>query len=371
MWRWILGVAIAFHAGSARAACCEQGDGPCTTGGVDPGAAVVFLRQGATACAGSFIDGDGTILTSYHCVADGGRVRVETRDGRRGVATVRRRLPRQDLALLDAPDFAGEPTLALSPSPPTQGTAIEAWGHPLGSQLPGGFLQGTLRWSVSQGVVAAVGATSLQITAAVNAGNSGGPVVDARGCQVGVVSRRLRAEALGFATRSDHALELVDSARRGPVLGGSLRAEVLGSLWEGQGGAIALGGNLELAVRDRIVVRGSYARALQPTLSALRFGVSSWVGPEGVIGLRQRVGHGIFSARLDLYGGLAGVQQIVRVGEPGDLRTTQTMLASPILGARVGLVNVVLDGAMVRDVDGALRGRFQLGLQWPGRLTVY
>lgn len=361
---WMLVASAGSPAGSAQ-------ESRCTDGGADPGSAVVFLRQGATACAGALIDSEGTIVTSYHCVADGGRVRVETREGRVSSAKVQARSAKSDLAILKAPDLAGDPWLSLADHPPAQGDPVHAWGHPMGAQLPGGFLLGTLRWSVSQGVVSAVGTNSLQTTAAVNPGNSGGPLLDERGCLVGVVSRRLRAEALGFASRSDLITELMESGRRGSILGGSVRAGLTLSSFEGEGGALAGGAELEIAARDRVVLRGSLAQAFRPTLDALRFDQSVWVGSEATLGLRQRLGHGTFSARVDLYGGIAVMRRVTRVGERSELRTASTSEPGPIVGARISLVNIVLDGALIPDPSGAHQARLGLGLQWPGRLTVY
>lgn len=341
---------------------------------VDPAAvpeAVVLIKQGSTTCAGAFVSAEGDIVTAYHCVADGARAVVQTRDGRRSRAIVRSRLPRYDLAVLHAPELAGEPWLPIREQPAEAGETISAWGHPFGASAPGGFLVGTLRWSVSQGVVSAVGPRALQITAAVNKGNSGGPVVDAEGRLLGIVSRRLRGEGLGFATHAAVAQDLLEAPDRGSLVGGSVRAEVLGSTWEGEGGSVALGARVEVAMRDRVVVGLSVARALQPTLDALRFDQASWVGSELTLGLRQRLGHGYFTTRVDLYGGAALVQSIVRLGERADLRTAPSMRMGPIIGARIGMATAALDTAILPDAQGDLQLRMMLALRWPGRLGVF
>jgi hypothetical protein len=364
------------------------GDGPPRTGSVaalagaaDPGAAVVLLQQGSSTCAGAIVAEDGRVVTSYHCVADGSRVRIETRDGRKSSGRVISRLPSYDLAVIDAPALAGEPWLSLRATPVAVGEAVHAWGHPLASTRPGGFLLGTLRWSVSDGNVASLGAHAVQITAPVNPGNSGGPVVDSHGQLVGVVSRRLRGDGLGFATRVEVVAELLAEPRPGSPIGGSLRAGVFaGNMGNDLSGSLALGARLEAAFRDRVVIAGSAASLPQPQFAALRYGSATWSGAEGTLGLRQRIGAGYWTARIDLYGGVAVLQH--RVGDRDAFTVSLQQRAAPILGGRIGLASLVLDVAVIpaglgtfeeagASPDQAPVTRASLGLQWPGRLTVF
>ena len=57
-------------------------------------------------------------------------------------------------------------------------------------------MEGTLRWSVVDGVVSSLGSQAMQISAPLNPGNSGGPVIGEDGELVGVVSRRLSGQGL-------------------------------------------------------------------------------------------------------------------------------------------------------------------------------
>jgi len=337
----------------------------------DPSSAVLLLRQGSTTCAAAVIDAAGTIVTSYHCVADGGRAIAITRDGRREVARVVSRLPAYDLAVLHAPGLAGEPWLALRETPIGPGERVVAWGHPLGATTPGGFLRGTLRWAASEGIVAAVGPRAVQITAPVNPGNSGGPVLDDEGRIVGVVSRRLRGEGLGFASRAEVVRSLLEEPERGPPLGGSIRGEVFGASYEGEGGTVTVGARLELAARDRVVASVAVARALSPTLDALRFDRARFVGSELTLGLRQRIGHGTLAARLDAYGGLALITTYERIGERAELRVGTDLGVAPLAGVRASLANLVVDAAVIPGAPGGLAVRYALALRWPGRLGVW
>ncbi|MFT7520223.1 MAG: S1-C subfamily serine protease, partial [Kiritimatiellia bacterium] len=292
-------------------------------GAADPGSAVVLLVQGSSTCAGAFIDKSGRVVTSYHCIADGGTVKVLTRDGRVAIGKVQSRMARWDLAVLEVPSFAGEPYLRARPSPIGAGEVVRAFGHPLGSIPPGGFLMGTLRWSQSTGHVSAVGASALQFTAPVNHGNSGGPLVDENGLLVGVVSRRLRGDGLGFATRVEAVRKLLSQPKPGSMLGGSIRAEVAGFFWGGDGGTLSLGGRVEATVRDRVVFGVGGAWATQPSFDALRFDTVRWQSGEARVGLRQRIARGYWTTRVEAYGGVAMMQTMVAIGDRADMRTTR------------------------------------------------
>ena len=180
--------------------------------------AVVLVQLGSTTCAGAVIDPAGTVATAYHCVAPGGRPRLVTREGRRVVGRVTRVDRARDLAIIEAPELAGTAWLEPVDRAPALGTPVVALGHPAGADLPAGFYTGTLRFSASQGIVAAIGPEAVQITAPVNPGNSGGPVVDDRGRLVGVVSRRLAGQSLGFAGRADDIPGLTEPVRAGDTV---------------------------------------------------------------------------------------------------------------------------------------------------------
>ena len=98
---------------------------------------------------------------------------MRTRSGATAVGRVVNAYPAADLAVLKV-ELSPEAFLPLRPESPLPGEVVHALGHPLGTLEPGGFYQGTLRWSQTAGVISAVGAVSLQISAPVNPGNSGG-----------------------------------------------------------------------------------------------------------------------------------------------------------------------------------------------------
>ncbi len=276
---------------------------PADPGNVPPLDPVVMVVQGAAVCGGVAISEE-VVVTAAHCVALGDGARIERRDGARFHGRVIARDVGDDVAVVLVPDAA----LSFAPlavDAPRVGQGVFAVGHPYGG-VAGGFLSGTLAWSVSGGAVSAVGDRAVQITAPVNPGNSGGPVFDDAGAVVGVVSRRLRGDGLGFASSSASVARVVDEGRD-PLLGGELwlgaRAGRLGA-WDG---AIAVGGLAELSIRDRVVLGGAASWPVSGRWDALRLGTTRWAEGEGRAGLRVRFGGGPATTRLDAFGGLASV----------------------------------------------------------------
>jgi hypothetical protein len=243
------------------------------------------------------------------------------------------------------------------------------WGHPHGGVAPMGYLEGLLRWSVVDGLVSAVGPRAIQISAPLNAGNSGGPVLDASGQIVGIVSRKLRGSGLGFATTSEAIRSALDDDLRGPALGGSFVAELALSHWEGPRGATAGGLRLEGSVRDRVVVAGTLMQAFRPTIRALRAGSTSWMQAEAVVGFRQRLGSGYWTLRTDGYGGIGLLTTHTRVAD--DLRTVAAVSPVPLFGLRATMGLAAADVALVPRTGEGWAARIALGVRIPGRLGVW
>lgn len=138
--------------------------------------------------AGVVVTRDGTVLTALHVVEDASSVTLTFADGTRSDATVRDRRPADDIAVL-APERLPQVVVpAVLGGRAQVGDAVFALGHPLG-----------LTDSLTAGVVSAVDRSIrvsserelhglIQFDAAVNPGNSGGPLLDRAGQVVGIVT---------------------------------------------------------------------------------------------------------------------------------------------------------------------------------------
>ncbi len=155
-------------------------------------------RQGAG--SGFVIDADGHILTNFHVIDGADRITITLSDGRRLRARVVGTDPAIDVALLaiDAGAAARMPVAALGDSDRLRvGEWVCAIGNPLG------YVH-----SVTVGVVSFMGRKLfdnslddyIQTDAAINFGNSGGPLINARGEVVGInTAISSQANNIGFA----------------------------------------------------------------------------------------------------------------------------------------------------------------------------
>ena len=163
---------------------------------------------------GFFYHSAGYVATAYHVVENARSIAIALDDERRVPAHVVAWDSRYDLAILRLEGPAlGRPVLEPFKDPIEVGLPVAVLGHPyadLSRLMP--QLRGLLNWSLTQGIVGAVSDSWIQTDAAVNPGNSGGPLLSHDGRLLGVVSARLReAEAIGLVTHVDR---LEDLAKR-------------------------------------------------------------------------------------------------------------------------------------------------------------
>jgi len=316
--------------------------------------AVVLLTTGPGLCAGVLIDDTGRVATAYHCLASGRRPRVSTRDGTSAIGRVVATAPRDDLAIVSVPELAGRPPLALRTEPPVPGEEVWALGHPYGLAADQSrSLEGVLRWSVSRGIVSAVGTELLQVDAAVNPGNSGGPVVDSEGRVLGIVSRKLRADGIGFCATSSSLEELLASEKRPFPIGGSYGLHVVALLPVSLGRTPSLGAGANLVLRDTFVVQAQAAYALGANWIAVEDGLVRWTGAELLGAARTRVGRGRFSTSFDLGGGVGiDASRAGGVSEGNVWTRPQPLTWHPQVYGRIELMGVALRIAEVRNGPG-------------------
>lgn len=213
---------------------------------------VVTVRQPGGLGSGVIIRGDGVILTNAHVVGNARRVEVNLADGRDLPGEVLGRDPTVDIAVVrvQASDL---PVAPLADSDRLEvGQAAIAIGNPLG-----------LERTVTSGVVSAVNRTLrgsgldalIQTDAAINRGNSGGPLLDSGGRVIGIntaalgLDPRQPASGLGFAVPINLAN---DVARQILATGEVRRAYIAADLVDIEP---ELAAQFRLPVREGVIVR--------------------------------------------------------------------------------------------------------------------
>src|SRR5262245_17665513 len=176
--------------------------------------------------SGFIIDPDGSILTNEHVIGGMDRIIVKLSDGR----TLRGRVvgadPDTDIALLKVDGQQGLPVAPLGDSGSLRtGEWVCAIGNPLGYEH-----------TVTVGVVSYVGRklfdssldNYIQTDAAINFGNSGGPLINSRGEVIGInAAVSSRASSIGFAVPISGAAAILPQLRaRGRVSRGYIGAGV-------------------------------------------------------------------------------------------------------------------------------------------------
>ena len=150
--------------------------------------------RGPSSGTGFIVEGGGLVVTNAHVVMDCAQVTVAPYE----TATVLRIDPVRDLALVHAAGLAGRPAAVIADDDVLLGEDVFAFGFPLADVL--GDALGFSRGSVSSLSGLHGDRVNFRMTAQVQPGNSGGPLVDASGRVVGVVVAKL--DALAVASRT-------------------------------------------------------------------------------------------------------------------------------------------------------------------------
>jgi len=179
-----------------------------------------YTSKGAVSGSGFIISEDGYILTNHHVIEDavtgGYDVQVLMQDGTSYIASVIGYESDNDVAVLKI-DAGGLNAAVIGNSDEMQvGEKVYAVGNPLGE----------LEYTMTDGIVSAkdreissqdakTGQTKtinmFQISAAINSGNSGGPVYNARGEVIGISTAKYSdtgVEGLGFAIPINDAVRI-------------------------------------------------------------------------------------------------------------------------------------------------------------------
>jgi S1-C subfamily serine protease len=159
--------------------------------------------------SGSVLDKQGHILTNFHVIEGADRLSVTLFNGKQYEARLVGQDPPNDMAVLkvNAPQEELYPVSVASSKPLRVGQKVYAIGSPFG-----------LERTMTVGVVSGLGRkmpshnhrvlkSMIQVDAALNQGNSGGPLLDSRGLLVGmntaIATRTGENTGVGFAIPSD------------------------------------------------------------------------------------------------------------------------------------------------------------------------
>ncbi len=182
----------------------------------DSASARARFRVETSFASAVIIDPEGYLVTNYHVVATAAEIRVQLSDGRITEPVTVGVDAETDLALLKI-DLGTLPAISIGRSDNLRiGDVVLAIGNPYG-----------LTTSVTQGIVSATGRGLLnlvtfenfiQTDAAINAGNSGGALINSRGELVGINTAVLAqdpgTEGIGFAIPVDLVRGVVDQIKQ-------------------------------------------------------------------------------------------------------------------------------------------------------------
>jgi serine protease Do len=170
--------------------------------------------------SGFIIAPDGLILTNAHVVEGASQLTVTLEDGRELPGRVVASDSNLDLAVVKV-DATGLPAVEIGSSANLQvGQLVVAIGSPLGAftdSVTSGILSATGRTITVVDAVSRQRKTIdhlLQTDAAINEGNSGGPLLDASGRVIGInTAEASSANGIGFAIPIDEAAAIIAGVR--------------------------------------------------------------------------------------------------------------------------------------------------------------
>ena len=185
------------------------------------------VHGGSSTGTGVILSKDGYIVTNCHVVDDALAVSIELTDGRSFPATLIGSDAVSDLAVLHieaedliAAKFGDSSSLKV-------GDSVAAIGDPLGKSLRGTFTDGIVSAINRDVTLGGRTMTLIQTNAALNTGNSGGPLLNCFGQVIGINTLKIGnfvdsagVEGIGFAIPSSTVKVVVDQLiRQGYVSG--------------------------------------------------------------------------------------------------------------------------------------------------------
>lgn len=308
--------------------------------------------------SGVVISPDGFIATNNHVIEGADEIKVSFgTESKEYIAKKVGTDPRSDIALLKI-EAAGLPVVEFADSDQVRvGDIVLALGSPLG-----------LRQSVTMGIVSALDRGELgivdyenfiQTDAAINEGNSGGPLVDVHGRLVGIntaiVSRSGGNQGIGFAVPSNVVSDIVEKLRSG----GRVSRGFLGVLLQPVDAGLAKAFKLENE-------NGALVAEVPPGTPAAKAGLKSG---DVIVALNGKPIGGVRQLRLSISALDPGSEASLTVFRDGKRLNVSVKLAElpgedEVASGRPAPseddVQNALDGVTVGDLDGQVRRQLRI-----------
>ena len=221
---------VVFEAGMVAAAPegrrgrgARRPEGP-RSGAVAPGTAPRM------ATGTGFVVAPGRVMTNRHVVEGCGRIVLRAAGGSRYAAVPPLQVSREaDLAVVAVPGLPA-PALAFREGPARRGDDVIALGYPYSDLLSSDL-------KLTRGTVSGLAGmrddrTQIQVSAPLQPGNSGGPLLDLRGRVLGISTAVMRAGAgrpvqnVNFAVRGEVAVAFLRAAGLSPRMAAEAGAEM-------------------------------------------------------------------------------------------------------------------------------------------------
>ena len=176
---------------------------------------MVQLQDGISVGTGVIFTQDGYILTNYHVLEGGSDCTIALDSGRTYEARYVIGDQENDLAVLKV-ELTGLPAASFGDSDQlVVGDKVYAIGNPLGTELRGTLTDGIVSAINRDVLVDGRTMTLIQTNAALNSGNSGGPLINSYGQVVGINTIKMSSsysniEGLGFAIPSSAIQRLIN-----------------------------------------------------------------------------------------------------------------------------------------------------------------
>lgn len=303
--------------------------------------------------SGVIVSTNGYILTNNHVVAESDELRVALNDGREFIAKVIGTDEKTDVAVIKI-DAENLPVATLADSDKLRvGDVVFAVGNPLG-----------VGQTVTMGIVSATGRNNLgilssetgvgyenfiQTDAAINQGNSGGALIDAKGRLVGIntaiISPSRGNIGIGFSIPINQAAAVMNSL----VATGKVQRGYLG----------VAGQNLDPKLAESMGVppntKGVAVSDVVKDTPAAKAGIKR---SDIIIKVNGREVDSQFALRLIVSQILPGTEISIVVLRDGKERTFNVKLAS--LDESAGATGEILPGVTVKPIDDEVRTQFNL-----------